>query len=148
VIGASVQNRNGSYRVIENNIFVNPNRGPGYHVSHTGSGDKFVRNIVTKENGKMFFWLVLQPDSEPWIDQMDYNVYYGTGPLSDSADNLAQWQEQGFDEHSVNADPMFVDPTNGDYRVKPESPALRLGFENFDVSRCGLLPNFSKKWQQ
>ena len=79
---------------------------------------------------------------------MDYNVYFGTGPLSDSAANLAQWQEQGFDEHSVNADPMFVDPANGDYRVQPESPALKLGFENFDVSRSGLLPDFPKKWQE
>ncbi|MFC1738613.1 hypothetical protein ACFL1G_06160 [Planctomycetota bacterium] len=146
VIGGSVQNRNGSYRVVENNIFINPNRGPGYHVSHTYSGDKFVRNIVTKENGKMFFWFILQPDSKPWIDEMDYNVYYGTGPLSDSAGNLAQWQEQGFGKHSVFADPMFVDPANGDYRVKDGSPALKLGFKNFDVSDAGLLPDFTKKW--
>ena len=148
VIGGSVQNRNGSYRVVENNIFINPHRGPGYHVSHTYSGDKFVRNIVTKENSKTFFWIALQNDSEPWIDEMDYNVYYGAGPLSDSAADLEQWQQQGFDKHSVNADPMFVDPANGDYRVKPGSPAIKLGFENFDVSRCGLLPNFTEKWNK
>ena len=55
---------------------------------------------------------------------------------------LEQWQERGYDVNSVFADPMFVDPENGDYRVKPESPALKLGFENFDLDKFGLLPNF------
>jgi hypothetical protein len=36
------------------------------------------------------------------------------------------------------ADPMFVDPAQGDYRLKPESPALRLGFQPIDVSGIGL----------
>ncbi len=40
----------------------------------------------------------------------------------------------GYDEHTVFADPMFVDPERGDYRLKPESPALKLGFQPIDVS--------------
>jgi hypothetical protein len=44
------------------------------------------------------------------------------------------------------ADPMFVDAANGDYHLKPESPALKLGFKNFDVRRAGLLPDFPKEW--
>ena len=34
---------------------------------------------------------------------------------------------------------MFVDPAKEDYRVRPESPALKLGFQNFDMTRVGLL---------
>jgi len=37
---------------------------------------------------------------------------------------------------------MFVDPENGDYRVRPESPALGLGFKNFDMGEFGLTPDF------
>jgi len=30
---------------------------------------------------------------------------------------------------------MFVDPAHGDYRVKPGSPALALGFKNFPMDQ-------------
>jgi hypothetical protein len=60
--------------------------------------------------------------------------------------SLEEWQALGFDQHSVFADPMFVDPENGDYHVKPESPALKLGLENFDVSGAGLTPDFPGQW--
>ena len=32
---------------------------------------------------------------------------------------------------------MFVDPEKRDFRLRPESPALALGFEPFDVSTAG-----------
>ena len=38
------------------------------------------------------------------------------------------------DLHSVIADPLFVDPAKGDFRLKPDSPALKLGFKPFDAS--------------
>jgi len=41
--------------------------------------------------------------------------------------------ELGHDRDSIVADPLFVDPTSGDYRVKPESSALKLGFRNFPM---------------
>jgi len=50
----------------------------------------------------------------------------------------AQWQARGFDEHSVLADPLFVDPDNGDYALKADSPALALGFQPADLSRVGV----------
>ncbi len=144
VIGAGVQNRDGSHRLVENNIFINPNRGISYHVGYTNSGDRFVRNIVVQNSGWTFFYILLQTDKAPWVDEIDYNVYSGTAAFSDSAKNLKEWQQLGFDKHSVLADPMFVDPANGDYRVKPESPALKLGFKNFDVSDAGLLSDFPR----
>ena len=146
VIGAGVQNRDGSHRIIENNIFINPNRGISYHVGYTNSGDKFVRNIVVQNSDFTFFYILLQTDEAPWVDEMDYNVFSGTSEFSSAAKNFKEWQELGFDRHSVFADPMFVDLANGDYRVKEGSPALKLGFKNFDVSDAGLLPDFTKKW--
>jgi len=59
---------------------------------------------------------------------------------------LKQWQDKGFDRSSIFADPMFIDPENGDYRVLPESPALRLGFKNFVMNRFGVLkPAFQRE---
>ncbi len=52
-------------------------------------------------------------------------------------DEWKAWQAMGFDEHSLVADPKFVDPDKDDYRLKPDSPALELGFHPIPVERIG-----------
>ena len=47
------------------------------------------------------------------------------------------WKALGLDTHSVIADPMFVDASVGDYRLKPGSPALQLGFKPIPVDKIG-----------
>jgi hypothetical protein len=37
----------------------------------------------------------------------------------------------------VIADPLFVDPLNYDFRLRPESPAFKLGFQPIDTSAVG-----------
>lgn len=47
---------------------------------------------------------------------------------------LAEWQrETGQDQGSIVADPLFVDPQEGNYRLQPGSPAIQIGFKPFDV---------------
>ncbi len=47
------------------------------------------------------------------------------------------WQMAGADTHSVVADPLFVAPEHGDFTLKPESPALKLGFEPIPFDKIG-----------
>ncbi len=47
------------------------------------------------------------------------------------------WRALGFDTHSLVADPKFVDPGKDDYRLQPDSPALRLGFQPIPVEKIG-----------
>ncbi len=47
------------------------------------------------------------------------------------------WQEMGFDRHSLVSDPLFVDPVNDDYRLRPDSPAFKLGFEPIPIEKIG-----------
>jgi hypothetical protein len=52
--------------------------------------------------------------------------------------DLKAWQARGYDQHSIIADPLFVDPENNDYRLKPDSPALKIGFKPFDFNEAGV----------
>lgn len=51
---------------------------------------------------------------------------------------LEEWRRTGFDTNSLVADPMFVDPENDDYGLKPGSPALELGFVPIDMTKIGV----------
>jgi hypothetical protein len=71
----------------------------------------------------------------------DENLYWHTaGPdaLRFYRRRFVQWQALGLDAHSRIADPLFVDPAAGDFRLRPDSPALALGFQPLDISQVGL----------
>jgi hypothetical protein len=71
----------------------------------------------------------------------DNNLYFQTQGEALSFPvglTFAQWQAKGLDVHSLIADPMFRDPARGDFRLKPGSPALTLGFQPIDTSTCGV----------
>ena len=68
----------------------------------------------------------------------DHNIYYCTCNPELSKQMLAKQQRDGVDADSLAVDPLFVDPANGDFRLRPDSPALQLGFVPFDMSKVGL----------
>lgn len=45
-------------------------------------------------------------------------------------DAWAAWQAEGWDRHSVVADPLFMAPDEDDYRLRDGSPARRLGLDS------------------
>ena len=62
------------------------------------------------------------------------------GAVDFSGRTWEQWLAEGKDHHSIYADPMFVDPGRFDFRLKPGSPALKLGFRQIDLSQVGPRP--------
>lgn len=111
------------------------------------------------------YTLIFPPAQEPWLAEIDDNCFYSDlgefvarvnpRPTDESNSSssegrkysLAEWQALGFDRHSVFADPLFIDPKNGDYRVHSDSPALTLGFENFPMNLWGLTDDFPVRWR-
>ena len=71
---------------------------------------------------------------------MDWNLYFDArssntaGALPLGPMSLAAWRARGHDVHSLVADPLFVAPSQGDFRLQPGSPAFRLGFRSIDLS--------------
>ncbi|NIA12581.1 MAG: right-handed parallel beta-helix repeat-containing protein [Nitrospiraceae bacterium] len=93
------------------------------------------RNIIYFNNGRLL--------GSTWKNgnfTLDNNCYWDTS--SDELDfagrTFAEWQAEGFDTHSIVADPLFVNAEAGDFRLKPESPALQLGFNPIDTTGIGL----------
>jgi hypothetical protein len=102
------------------------------HISFT-----FERNIVYFDNGKLL--------KGGWTNDhfiMDHNLYWDTshpaGDLKFGEATWAEWQARGHDQHSLIADPKFVDAARHDFRLKPDSPAFKLGFVPIDASQIGL----------
>ncbi|WP_146461776.1 right-handed parallel beta-helix repeat-containing protein [Rubripirellula tenax] len=68
----------------------------------------------------------------------DRNLYFCKADPSLGEDTLEKLQRDGVDINGRSVDPMFVDPDNGDFRLKPGSPALEIGIVPIDVSKIGL----------
>ena len=72
--------------------------------------------------------------------RLDHNIYYNTVDQQWGPRCLDKNHAKGIDTHSISADPMFVDLPRRDFRLKDDSPALKLGFEQIDVTKAGLMP--------
>ena len=99
------------------------------HLSFT-----FERNIVCFDRGRLL--------GSNWSgDQfkMDRNVYWDVRgePVRFAGKSWEQWREAGHDTGSVLADPLFVNPAKYDFTLRPDSPALKLGFQPIDLSGVG-----------
>ena len=124
--------------VVENNIFANVVQEPitcarkEDHLSYS-----FRRNIVYLTTGNM---ISTRHNPAGCNTLFDGNLYWdpsGVEPLF-GAGTFAQWQATGRDANSVIADPLFVAANAFDFRLRPESPALKLGFRPLDPGQAGL----------
>ena len=94
--------------------------------------------------------------SDDRVAASDYNLFWQ--PLGEltirgapGVGSLESWQKVlggKFDQHSLVADPLFVDPANRDYRLKPDSRALKLGFVDIDTREIGLKMDFPEKFER
>jgi hypothetical protein len=96
----------------------------------------FEHNIVLFDKGKLFWAASLDGRQLAF----DHNLYWDASgtPLDFMGLTLEQWQAQGQDTHSLVADPGFADPANLDFALKPDSPALQVGFVPFDWKQAGV----------
>lgn len=114
-------------------------------------GATIVRNIFYSSNPESQFINELPPKGKGKSEdrrgrvlaraadaETDSNIYWCTADREVGEKFLKTQQADGVDTRSLAVDPLFVDPENGDFRLKPDSPALKLGFVPFDFSKAGL----------
>ncbi len=126
MLNGGLKFREGFRRRAWNNIMVNNSFHP--HVWYADSGDEFYANIVmTDVKG------IRAPTRTAKGKFIDKNLFFVGNPRQKD-----KYSEYGWDLNSIVADPLFVDPENGDFRVKAGSPAFELGFKNFPMDRFGV----------
>ncbi len=126
--------------------------GHSHHFQWFSASDRVQKNILYKPiNAVNVSWTNNEPIPAAlrYLQECDYNVYFNNGRdirfriegLKEQTISLADWQKAtGFDRHSQVVDPLFVDPAHDDYRLRPESPAIKLGFVPIDVEHIGIRP--------
>ena len=109
--------REGYHRVVTNNILINNTFHP--HVWLKNSDDVFKHNIVTSGYAPILM--------KSWGKQIDSNFFL-------SGEGIAKAQKLNLDKNSLTGDALFLNTNAGNYSVKPGSPALTIGFKNFDMN--------------
>jgi len=126
----------GRENVVRNNILALSRAGEisryrqEDHVSFT-----FERNLVYSTSG---FFL-----NGGWSNgkyRMGGNLYWDVSTGDPDFDEMGfeDWQALGRDAGSLVADPMFVNAAGLDFRLRPGSPAKKIGFVPFDLGKAGL----------
>ncbi len=119
----------GKDNVIRNNVFA---FGGEAQVMRTRAEDHlsftFDHDIVVFSDGALL--------GSNWNGnnyKLDHNLYWRLGgkPFDFAGMSFEQWRAKGQDQHSLIADPLVVDPLGGDFRLRPGSPTLGLGFKRF-----------------
>ncbi len=119
--------REGFYRTCENNVLVNNSLHP--HVWYNDSHDIFRGNIV--------FAPYKPIQMRQWTQDIDFNLLHQPAMVqTNPAAALQKLSSQ--DAHSLQGDALFVNGATGDYAVKSNSPALFLGFVNFNMDDFGV----------
>ena len=141
---------------IENNIFVDCE--PAVHVDSRGLGwaFKWPQDWVkeAKEKGTL---LGIRYNQPPYSDRypklvtiLDEDAAAPTGNVI--ARNICHggdWDEVDrkaapfvtFEGNLLDGDPRFVDAANGNFQLRDDSPAYKLGFQRIPIEKIGLIQN-------
>jgi hypothetical protein len=128
----------GQENVITNNIFA---LGRDIQLSIAKAEKhisfRFEHNIIYWNRGKLLHLMPSKANLKNYNLVFAQNLYwhtdngkmvFGNPPWQET---FAQWQNRGMDYRSLVADPLFIAPEKGDFRLKPTSPASKIGFLPF-----------------
>jgi parallel beta-helix repeat protein len=134
----------GKENIIRNNIFAFNLRGQlqATRIEEHRSLS-FTNNIIYFDKGSLMInnW-------HKFNLLTDYNCYWDTrsSDIKFGDKSFSEWQKSGRDQHSLIADPLFMDPSAFDFRFKKLSVAKKIKFTPFDYSEAGVYG--SEEWKK
>jgi len=147
---------------VENNIMfdVSTRRWPaqtGHFMFGPEAKGRFQRNIVYTSSDAVKFLLNMRGASLDQFDA-DFNIFYSAGNPAGSAAFVEELKKQAGaqktasgkilrHQQTVSADPLFVDPAKKDFRLRPDSPAWKMGFKPIDMAGIGLTADFPARYR-
>jgi len=126
---ASFKNGEGYWQAVSTSITATPE-----WTEFEATGRMLRENEAAWKPWMKHFWLRIdchEPKGQIFIDHVRLTE---CEPL----DEWTSWQAEGWDKHSLIADPKFVDWKHDDFRLQPDSPAFKLGFEAIPVEKIGI----------
>lgn len=105
----------------------------------------FKKNIVYFDSGDLL--------GSTWSNDkfvMDENIYFDARPeaypetMRFAGATLEEWRKRGHDRKSLITDPLFVNAQRYNFRLSADSPALKLGFQQIDLTRVGVRPKAAR----
>ena len=136
LLNGGLKLREGYNRTVTNNIILNNSLHP--HVWYPESGDVFKHNIVYGAYRPAAMDRGLAKNDK-WGREVNYNLF------ATNREDLEKFILNSCDSNSVAGDPSFVDPANGNFSVKENSPAVKIGFQNFAMDSFGVVSEKLKK---
>ncbi|MCX6307705.1 MAG: right-handed parallel beta-helix repeat-containing protein, partial [Bacteroidia bacterium] len=130
LLAGGLKLREGYNRTATNNIIINSSLRN--HVWYPNSGDVFAHNIVFGPYSGAGMTSAIAPDGKYGL-QLDSNLF------ATNKTDQEMFLINGCDSNSLVGDPMFVNAEKGDFRVKNESPAFKIGFKNLPLFRIKRL---------
>ena len=152
----------GKNNVIDNNIMADCRAGPilsdgvstraeCWQMAGFNAGNRYRRNIIyAAQDADESFLFTIHHHTEAQVVESDSNLFFNTAGKYDINDpdgrlskggptfSIEDWRELGYEANSIQADPIFVDIEQDDYRLRPDSPAFELGFQQIDTRRIGV----------
>jgi len=75
--------------------------------------------------------------------KIDNNIYFNTSDPRAADEYFTLARKYDNEVNSLQADPLFKDPENGDFTLSPDSPAIGLGFRPFKI-KAGVERDLNK----
>ena len=150
--GRAVLLGGGRDNTIENNVFIDcapavhiDARGIGWAKSYFDGSDNTLFDRYKAMNASQPPYSTHYPglanllNDEPVMPKgnvIEHNICFG-GTWLALLDGMSD-KVIGIRDNMVNADPGFVDFARGDFRLRDDSPAYKLGFKRIPIERIGL----------
>ena len=146
--GAALHIHDNARNTIRNNVFALsyrlfsfPNSYGGLHITRNillfkggVKGEREPKVVTGPGDGRR------QADWTAGPSAMDANLYWSVDDEAGLRKFFAGWQGRGWDAHGLVANPGFANPAALDFRLPPDSPAVKIGFIATDWSRVGPRP--------